>query len=78
MGEWTQVACLEPEGGPFEAELGRTLDTFRSEPGMRWNQISDDDIRVDLVYIAPAKGRCVRRVLVRTADCLGDHPGASV
>jgi hypothetical protein len=67
MEEWTEVAWLESEGGPFKAELARTLDPFLSERGMSPNEIADHDIRVDHVYLGPAKGRCARRVLVRTA-----------
>ena len=67
MDEWTEVAWLESEGGPFKAELARTLDTFLSERAMSRNEIADDDSRVDLVYLGPAKGRCARSVLVRTA-----------
>jgi hypothetical protein len=67
MPEWIEVARLESEGRPFKAELARTLDSFLSERDMRRNEISDDD----LVYLGPAKGSCVRRVLVRTAALKG-------
>jgi hypothetical protein len=71
MGEWTEVARLESEGQPFKAELARTLDSFLSQRGMSRNELADDDIRVDLVYLGPAKGRCATRVLVRTAALKG-------
>jgi len=56
VGEWTEVACLEPEGGRFKAELGGILDSFLSERGMRRNEIGDDDIRLDLVYLSLQRG----------------------
>lgn len=71
VDEWTEVARLESERGPFKAELTRTLDVFLSKRGMSRNELADDDIRVDLVYLGPAKGRCARRVLVRTAALRG-------
>jgi hypothetical protein len=71
MDQWTEVACLESDGAPFKAELARNLDSFLSARGMSRNEIADDDIRVDLVYLGPAKGRCARRVLVRTAALKG-------
>jgi len=73
MDEWTEVAWLESEGGAFKAELARTLHAFLAERGMSRNEIADNDIRVDLVYLGPAKGRCARRLLVRTAALLDER-----
>jgi hypothetical protein len=73
---WTEVACLESESGPFKAELARTLNAFLAERGMSRNEIADHDIRVVLVYLGPAKGRCARRLLVRTAALRDDRAEA--
>jgi hypothetical protein len=69
VGEWTEIACVEPskEQAPFtiKQEVSRALDSFLSERGMTRSQVSDDDIRIDLLYLGPAEGVCAHRVMIR-------------
>jgi hypothetical protein len=70
--DWIEVGWLESQGGPnVKAELARTLDSFLAQHGMSRIDIAADDIRVDLVYLGPAKGRCERRLLIRRAALMG-------
>jgi hypothetical protein len=61
---------VEPskEQAPFtiKQEVSRALDSFLSERGMTRSQLSDDDIRIDLLYLGPAKVVCAHRVMIRT------------
>lgn len=68
--EWTEVAWVEPSkgqpGSVTKQDVSRALDSFLSERGMSRSQLSDDDIRIDLAYLGPAKGVCAYRVMIRT------------
>jgi hypothetical protein len=70
VGDWTEVACVEPskEQAPsaLKREVSQALDSFLSDRGMTRSQLSDDDIRIDLLYLGPAKGVCAHRVMIRT------------
>jgi hypothetical protein len=70
VDEWTDIAWLEPSKGRAafmtDQVVRRALDSFLSERGMSRSQLADDDIRIDMVYLGPAKGTCLRRLMIRT------------
>ena len=70
VGEWTEVACVEPSkeqpGSITKQDVSRALDSFLSERGISRSQLPDDDIRIDLASLGPAKGVCAHRVMIRT------------
>jgi hypothetical protein len=70
VDEWTDVAWLEPSKRQVafgkDPEVSRALDSFLAERGMSRLQLADRDIRIDMVYLGPAKGMCTRRLMVRT------------
>lgn len=66
--EWTEVAWLEPEGQDNRMGDARAvLDGWLGERGLTRADISDDDVRFDLVYLGPGQGVCGTRIRIRTA-----------
>jgi hypothetical protein len=66
--EWTEVAWLEPEGQDNRmADAPAVLDGWLRERGLTRADISDDDVRLDLMYLGPTRGVCGTRICVRTS-----------
>jgi len=66
--EWTEVAWLGPEGQDNRMnDVPRVLHEWLHERGLTRNDLQDDDVRLDLVYLGPTRGVCGTRIMVRTA-----------
>lgn len=65
--DWIQVAYLEPTA--TEPDRRAAVDGVITEwvlaHGMAREELADDDIRIDLVYLGPDRGACATRVLIR-------------
>jgi hypothetical protein len=65
VDEWTEVAWLESDGAAVQAQLERALASFLSQHGISRDSVADNDVRLDLVYLGPTKGRCAKRLMIR-------------
>ena len=65
---WTTGPRFDSDGmTDFNAGLAAALDSFLSQRGLSRNEVANEDLRVDLVYLGPGKGRCARRLMIRSA-----------
>jgi hypothetical protein len=68
VNDWTCVIWVEPgSASDVKAELDGALNSFLSQHGLNRHSVSDDDIRMDVVYLGPDKGTCGYRLMIRTA-----------
>jgi hypothetical protein len=64
---WIEVAWVPPaQSGTARADLDAALDAFLSRRGLSLADLTEDDIRIDLVYLGSGAGGCVRRLMIRT------------
>lgn len=63
---WIEVAWIPPaQSGTAKADLDVALDAFLSRRGLSQADLSEDDIRIDLVYLGSDAGGCGHRLMIR-------------
>ena len=46
--------------------MDAALDAFLSQRGLSLADLTEDDLRIDLVYLGSGAGGCARRLMIRT------------
>jgi hypothetical protein len=62
---WAEVATLEhpDDSADRKDELALALDVWLAERGCSRDMLTDEDLRLDLLYLGPGRG-CMTRLLV--------------